>query len=75
MFDVEYHLREITMVFLHGKYQIYKGKEVKSAGGREIEREWDFVREREMTPLRSILISYRVRNANYVNALNLTIGP
>jgi len=73
------------MVFLHGKYQIYKGKEVKSAGGREIERErlCESVcvrvcvceRKREMTPLRSILISYRVRNANYVNALNLTIGP
>ena len=65
------------MVFLHGKYQIYKGKEVKSAGGREIEIEIEVERERkrEMTPLRSILISYRVRNANYVNALNLTIGP
>ena len=63
------------MVFFHGKYQIYKGKEVKSAGGREIEIEVERERKREMTPLRSILISYRVRNANYVNALNLTIGP
>ena len=35
------------MVFLHGKYQIYKGKEVKSAGGKEIEKERLWERECE----------------------------